>query len=169
MSALLILVFGRAPGNTQHSTLPTCSRQHSTLSTWTAPPVVMVLGSLVEQGAIMHLKYAATNVREDQFQVRETTEQLMEESWSLLSSKKKSIVQCLWQPSPADRENEGLQRALGLKDCKCYNLPLRQNRNSFCLLLGSFPHNHVRLAIDLVVQQQTSEKVTTSKKVAERV
>ena len=49
----------------------------------------MVPGSLVEQGAIMHLKYAATNVREDQFQVRETTEQLMEESWSLSSSKKK--------------------------------------------------------------------------------
>ena len=56
--------------------------------TWTAPPVVMVPGSLVEQGAIMHLKYAATNVREDQFQVRETTEHFMEESWSLLSSKK---------------------------------------------------------------------------------
>ena len=83
--------------------------------------------------------------------------------------KKKSIVQCLWQPSPADRENEGLQRALGLKDCKCYKLPLRQNRNPFCLLLGSFPHNFVRLAIYLVVQQQTSEKVMTSKKVAEQV
>ena len=72
----------------QHSTLPTCSRQHPTLPTWTVPPVVMVPGSLVEQGAIMHLKYAATNVREDQFQVRETTEHLMKESCSLSSSKK---------------------------------------------------------------------------------
>ena len=49
----------------------------------------MVPDSLVEQGAIMHLKYAAANVREDQFQVRETTEHLMEERWTLLSSKKK--------------------------------------------------------------------------------
>ena len=131
----------------------------------------MVPGSLVEQGAIMHLKYAATNVREDQFQVRETTEHFMEESWSLSSSKKKvdSTVFVATLSCSADRENEGLQRALGLKDCKCYKLPLRQNRNPFCLLLGSFPHNHVRLAIDLVVQQQTSEKVMTSKKVAEQV